>query len=74
MPILENTHHIQALKYVRNTAGNTTKAHFLDDHDPVGPRLWDALDLTGLIRVVAGKVLLTSEGIEELKYHERREH
>ncbi|NWD49052.1 hypothetical protein [Pseudomonas gingeri] len=33
----------RALNYVRNTNGGATLAHFLDDHEPIGQKLWDGL-------------------------------
>jgi hypothetical protein len=56
-----------AMVYVRNTAGNATKAHFFDDHDPIGPWLWDVLEKGQFIEVnAAGKVVLTEKGKAEI--------
>jgi hypothetical protein len=58
---------MQALVYVHNTGGNATRAHFDDDHEPIGPKLWEAIYSRGLVtfnqdrKIVlteAGKVLL----------------
>ena len=43
-----NSIQLRALQYVKNTNGGATKAHFLEDHEPIGERLW--ADLDGMIR------------------------
>lgn len=35
---------LQALQYVKNTNGGATKSHFIEDHEPVGDRLWNDLN------------------------------
>jgi hypothetical protein len=55
----------QALEYVRNTGGGATVGNFLDDHAPVGDRLWlelrfpvaliDYTTETGLVLTDAGR-------------------
>lgn len=54
----------RVLQYVKNTAGNATRAHFDDDNDPVGPWLWELYHTNmGLIELnPAGKVVLTDKG------------
>lgn len=39
-----------ACRYVSNTNGYATKAHFAEDHEPVGEQLWDDLKNAGLVR------------------------
>jgi ribosomal protein S19E (S16A) len=59
----------KALGYVRNTNGGATRAHFMEDHEPVGDRLWKRLHDDGLVRedqhgrihlTVAGRALLAA--------------
>ena len=53
----------QALQYVKNTNGGATKAHFMDDHKPIGPMLWDDLSSAGYVRTDKnGRIFLTEEG------------
>lgn len=56
----------RACEYVRNTAGNATREHFDEDHEPIGPRLWADLHYEGLVQVVDGKISLTDKGNEFL--------
>ena len=62
-----------ALQYVRNTNGGATRAHFFEDHEPVGPLLWDDLSYPcalacerrrpGYVRTdEAGRIHLTAAG------------
>lgn len=39
-----------ACRYVSNTNGCATKAHFVEDHEPVGEQLWSDLSNAGLVR------------------------
>lgn len=53
----------RALRYVINTAGGATLAHFMEDHEPIGRLLWDELLVRGLVRQDAdGTVLATEAG------------
>ena len=55
--------HKQALKYVRNTNGGATRAHFLEDHEPIGEMLWKGMSNSGLVRQDEnGRIFLTDEG------------
>lgn len=54
---------INALRYVRNTNGGATIAHFLEDHEPVGQLLWDSLSNEGLVTTDEnGRIKLTATG------------
>ncbi|MBD8592328.1 hypothetical protein IFT75_02795 [Pseudomonas sp. CFBP 8758] len=64
---MKNAVHLSALEYVRATGGNATLAHFHEDHEPVGPAIWDQLLTEGLVLVdVSGKIRLTSAGAKAL--------
>ena len=53
----------KALEYVRNTNGGATRAHFLEDHEPIGERLWERAAKDGLIRTDEnGRIWLTDAG------------
>lgn len=51
-----------ALQYIRNTNGGATLAIFMEDHDPVGARLWADLLREGLAEVCEDRVMLTAKG------------
>lgn len=55
---------IRALQYVRNTNGGATRAHFEDDHEPIGRKLWHELfEVGGFITIdSAGRIFLTDAG------------
>lgn len=62
-----NAAQIRALEYVRNTNGGATLADFHEDHEPIGPQLWDPLLTDGLVTIDAGgKIRLTAKGTEAL--------
>lgn len=51
------------LQYVRNTNGGATRAHFLEDHEPIGEMLWQGMFNSGLVRQDEnGRIFLTDEG------------
>lgn len=57
-----------ALEYVRNTNGGATRAHFFEDHEPVGQMLWRDMDNAGYVRTDEnGRIHLTGSGIAALK-------
>ena len=57
----------RALQYVKNTNGGATKAHFMEDHEPIGERLWDALNNAGMVRTDEnGRIHTTERGDAEL--------
>lgn len=57
----------KALEYVRNTNGGATVVHFMEDHEPIGERLWKPLLDGGLVRVNEdGRIHLTKAGTAEL--------
>jgi ribosomal protein S19E (S16A) len=59
---------LAAARYVRNTNGGATHAHFIEDHEPVGDRLWDDLERLGCVREDAhGHIFLTESGEAALK-------
>jgi hypothetical protein len=49
-------------QYIRNTAGNATLEHLIDDHEPIGPRVWADMEREGFAHVIDGKVALTEKG------------
>lgn len=59
---------IRGLKYVMNTNGGATKAHFIEDFEPIGERLWD--ELSTLFEYVKedenGRIRLTEKGAKVL--------
>lgn len=58
---------LKALQYVENTDGGATLDAFNEDHDPVGPLLWNALLARGLVRLGAEGIVYTTEaGIDYL--------
>lgn len=60
----------EALQYVKNTNGGGTKAHFIDDFEPVGSMLWN--DIAGLVREDEnGRIWLTEAGEAELAAQRR---
>jgi hypothetical protein len=40
----------QYLEYVRNTGGGATRAHFIEDWEPIGDRAWSELVAAGVVR------------------------
>lgn len=52
------------LQYVKNTNGGATVEHFIEDHEPVGRRMWHDLDKAGYVAVsgCTGRIHLTAEG------------
>lgn len=57
----------RALEYIRNTNGGATLADFHEDHEPIGPQLWDPLLTAGLVTIDAGgKIRLTAKGTQAL--------
>ncbi|SEI17067.1 hypothetical protein [Pseudomonas asplenii] len=40
-----------ALRYVRNANGGATLANFLEDHEPIGQKLWDGLVAGNWVRI-----------------------
>lgn len=59
---------ISALQYVKNTNGGATRQNFLDDHEPIGPRLWEVLfEEKNFITIdSAGKLFLSADGAAAL--------
>jgi hypothetical protein len=56
-----------ALEYVRNTGGGATRAHFFEDHEPVGELLWNDLYNRGLATTDSdGRIKPTEEGLAAL--------
>lgn len=56
-----------SLQYVRNTNGGATRAHFLEDHEPIGEFLWQGMVNSGLVRQDEnGRIFLTDEGDAQL--------
>lgn len=56
-----------ALEYVRNTNGGATRAHFFEDHEPVGGLLWNDLSNRGLVTTDSdGRIKPTEEGLAAL--------
>lgn len=54
---------LRALQYVRNTGGGATVAIFMDDHAPIGERLWKVLSLCGLAATNDnGRIFVTAKG------------
>ncbi len=51
-----------AAKYVQNTNGGATKAHFTEDFEPVGEMLWDDLSRNEYVEERDGKIYLTDLG------------
>ena len=65
--MLLNHLEMRALEYVRNTNGGETKFHFMEDHEPIGPQLWEALRLMGLVTVdTENRIRLTEAGRQTL--------
>jgi hypothetical protein len=58
----------RVLQYVKNTGGGATRAHFIDDHEPIGERLWRRyFEDDGLITIdSAGHIFLTRAGADAL--------
>lgn len=62
-----NKNDIASMKYIRNTAGNATLAHFKDDFEPIGDRLWTSLTSKDFSTISpTGKVVLTEAGDKAL--------
>lgn len=58
---------LKALRYVHQCGGGATKRKFIDDHKPIGERLWDDLVSLGLLHHRDdGKVLITDRGMAYL--------
>lgn len=59
----------RTLQYVKNTGGGATKAIFIEDHEPIGERLWQTyFEEKGYITIdSAGRIYLTEAGSEALK-------
>lgn len=57
---------LQALQYIRNTAGNATVANFVEDWEPVGGIEWDLLTRQYLAQEKDGKIYLTDRGEQRL--------
>ncbi len=56
----------RALQYVRNTSGGTTKEIFMEDHEPIGARLWE--EIKQYVRTdERGRLYLTDEGNKVLE-------
>lgn len=56
------------LQYVKNTNGGATKAHFMEDHEPIGERAWRDMDRSGYVRTDEnGRIFLTTEGEQLLR-------
>jgi hypothetical protein len=34
---------LKALEYIKNAGGNATGESFMEDHEPIGPQLWQEL-------------------------------
>ncbi len=58
----------RTLQYVKNTNGGATKAHFIEDHEPIGECLWQTyFEEKGYITIDnAGRIYLTQAGTEAL--------
>lgn len=55
------------LEYVRHVNGGATLADFLEDHDPIGPRVWNDLRRAGfVVEDTEGRVRLTPAGEDAL--------
>ena len=52
----------KAIQYIKHTGGNATLANFIDDHEPIGERLWADLVREGLAENYHGKLRLTPKG------------
>ncbi len=53
----------QALQYVKNTGGCATVEHFIEDHEPVGKRLWEDLDFADVVAINDdGKIIVLPKG------------
>lgn len=62
---------IEALRYVKNTGGNATYNHFIDDHEPIGQRLWQDLKYDNVVSIDdQGKIFVTKTGEKFLKFYE----
>lgn len=58
----------RVLEYVKNTNGGATKANFIEDHEPIGERLWQTLKEKDYITMDdAGRIYLTHAGANALK-------
>jgi hypothetical protein len=58
-----NSFELQALRYIRNTGNNATQAQFNEDHEPIGPSLWEKITTKGWATINEdGKVALTDAG------------
>lgn len=58
-----NSVEVRALEYVRNTNGGATEAIFVDDHEPIGERLWLKFMYQGFVRTDEnGRIWLTEKG------------
>lgn len=60
------------LAYVRNANGGATKAHFIDDWEPIGAQVWKELSDAQLVyENPAGIILLTMSGALVLRALEK---
>ena len=59
----------QTLQYVKNTGCGATKAHLIEDHEPIGERLWQTyFEEKGYITIDnAGRIYLTQAGADALQ-------
>lgn len=58
---------IKALAYVRKTNGGASRAHFLEEHMPIGCQLWEVIAVAGLVRTdERGRIYLTEAGTAAL--------
>jgi hypothetical protein len=60
----------EVLQYVKNTNGGATKADFIEDHEPIGHRLWQAYcEQVQYIAVdPSGRIYLTPAGAYALQF------
>ena len=52
----------EALVYVRNTKGGATKDNFIEDHEPIGHKLWERMWERSYVCIREGKIFLTEYG------------
>jgi len=58
-----NSVELTALQYVRNTGGGATVAIFIEDHEPIGERLWKVLSYGDFAATNDnGRIFVTSKG------------
>lgn len=57
-----------ALRYVHNCSGTGTKAEFIEEHEPAGEYLWQALVDSGYATENdASRIVLTGAGAQRLR-------